>query len=117
MLRGTDVIAVSEQRLEVELIWSASTIIGESLVAFVHVDGPDGLVGQSDSIPGQGYWPTEYWPVNVMVGDRHVIELITNYESASHEIKVGLYEEGSRTRVPVFDVHGLEVGDVWTIGQ
>jgi len=117
MLRGAEVSVENERRLEIELLWSAAAKLDESLVAFVHVSGQDGLVGQSDSKPSQGNWPTEYWPVGVLVRDRHTIDLDQAYNNSDHEITVGLFEQSSRERLPLLDARGLVLGDVWTISS
>jgi hypothetical protein len=106
---------LDQQRLEVDLTWSTNRQLNQSLIAFVHVTGPVGLIGQSDSVPSQGYWPVAWWRPGLMIRDVHQIELTEAYQPGQHPILIGLYDASTRLRLPVFDRSGNSVGDTWLL--
>lgn len=110
-LRQADVSAVSANELAVTLYWEAETAVTENWTAFVHVLGPDGLVGQDDALPGVGLWPSSWWQPGIVLADRHLVTLAEPFDRTRHQIVVGLYDVATATRLPVYDQAGEQMGD------
>lgn len=115
-LRQAEVTRLDEATLQVDLYWTAATaMLQVELVAFVHVVGPDGLVGQHDALPAGGRWPHQWWQTNLIVQDRHVISLPEPYDAARHRIDVGLYDARTQVRLPVLAQDGKLIGYTWQL--
>lgn len=113
-------ILEEKQSIAVDLYWSALTTAADrpAVTVFVHVlDIQTGtLIGQSDTIPAQGYWPTEWWTNNLIVHDQHTIELTIPFDPDSHHVLVGLYPLGqSDARLSVVNDAGEPTSDTWRI--
>ena len=107
---------LSDDWLQVDVYWQAETALDEELVVFVHVVGPEGLVGQDDNPPAEGRWPKDWWRAGQIIRDRHTISLDEPYDPTKHQILVGLYERSTGIRLPVSDVTtGEPLGSSWTI--
>lgn len=119
-LHQAAIAPLDTHRLRVNLVWSTTAAIPESLVSFVHVrpkhaSAADGLVGQNDQPPAQGHWPTPWWQPGLYVADQHLLTLREPYDPARHEILIGLYVADTVTRLPVFFPDGLPAGDSWLL--
>lgn len=114
-LHQASVTALEDQRLDVDLTWSTGQQMAQPLIVFVHVVGPNGLIGQSDTVPSQGHWPTSWWRPGLMIEDTHQIDLTEAYQAPLHQILVGLYDANTRLRLQVFDKSGQPVGDTWLL--
>jgi hypothetical protein len=98
--------------LQVDLYWSTESGVNRPLVAFVHVVTEEGLAGQSDLPPGQGYWLPQWWRPGLIVQDRHMIHLAQPYESR-RQLLVGIYDDYTQQRLPVYTPAGTHLGDTW----
>lgn len=118
-LRGAEIKDSGAGQLLVDLYWSTDSALGDSLVTFVHVSekeiNPAGLVGQSDSIPSQGNWPTQWWRPGLIIHDQHIVNLDGSYDGNQHEVRVGLYKVDSRELLPLVDDTGTSIGDTWLL--
>lgn len=117
-LRGAEVKDSGAGQLLVDLYWSTDSALEDSLVTFVHVSeksAPPGLVGQSDSVPSQGNWPTQWWRPGLIIHDQHIVNLDGGYDGNQHEVRVGLYKVDSRELLPLVDDTGASIGDTWLL--
>jgi len=118
-LREAELTELSPMKLQIDLYWSADTGSEEPVVAFIHVvdqqDGSGSLIGQSDSIPSQGYWPRERWRPGLIIHDRHVIELETEFDKNEQQIRVGLYEANTLDNYALLGEDGLSNEDTWLL--
>ena len=88
-LRGAEISPLADGRLQVDLYWSLiSEKVNRQVVAFVHVIGPDGLIGQSDTVPGDGHWPAQWWRNGFIVADSRVLALDTPFEEEKYQMIV-----------------------------
>jgi 4-amino-4-deoxy-L-arabinose transferase-like glycosyltransferase len=114
-LHQAQVTAVAAEQLAVTLVWTADQPT-QSLVAFVHVLGDSGLIGQHDSPPGLGYWAASWWRPGLQLREQREIQLSQPYDPTQHSIVVGLYPAHSpEQRLPVWDPGGAVVGDGYTL--
>jgi hypothetical protein len=108
------------QTLTVDLYWSTPFPTGERpiVTVFVHVlDTQTGsLIGQSDTIPAHGFWPTDWWTKNLTIHDQHTIKLTIPFDSDSHHVLVGVYPVGQADkRLPILNKIGTPSSDTWRI--
>jgi hypothetical protein len=115
-LRHANVIELDEQPgLKIELYWSTTAMIDESLIVFVHLVGAEGIVAQSDTVPVQGTWPTESWQSGLILTDQHTIDLAGALDSGQYQIIVGFYHADTKERLAVYTAEGTPVGDTWLL--
>ena len=58
------------QRLNGTLEWQAVQTMDTDYTVFVQIVGPQGPIGQTDSQPRAGAYPTSYWEPGEVVADR-----------------------------------------------
>jgi 4-amino-4-deoxy-L-arabinose transferase-like glycosyltransferase len=113
-LRGAEISPLADGRLQVDLYWSlVSEGMDRQVVAFVHVIGSDGFIGQSDSVPGDGNWPVPWWRKGLIVADSRLLALDVPYEEEEHQVLIGLYDAITRENLPVLDQDGLPEREAW----
>ncbi|MFZ0548027.1 MAG: glycosyltransferase family 39 protein [Candidatus Promineifilaceae bacterium] len=115
-LRQANVIKSDyQQGLIVDLYWSTTEIVDTPLIVFVHLVGTNGIIAQSDTIPGQGTWPTEWWRPGIILHDQHIIDLADGTDPGQYQIVVGFYQADTKARLAVYDADGMPVGDTWLL--
>jgi hypothetical protein len=114
-LRHGIISSLDEDTLRVDLLWSTTSPEIRQLTSFVHVQGPTGLAGQSDSIPSQGTWPTTWWQPGLVIHDRHIVELDEKIGIMQPQIRVGLYNANTEENLPVANMEGEYIGDSWLL--
>jgi len=114
-LRDAKVSYLDSDAVQVDLYWSTTLQEERQLISFVHVLGPAGLIGQSDTIPSQGNWPSQWWRSGLIIHDQHVIHLDEKLENKQPQIRVGLYNAYSQDNLPVADVNGEPLGSSWLL--
>lgn len=73
----------------VSLVWSASQPIPEDYTVFVHfLDNRGRIIGQADSPPDGGKFPTSTWIAGDQIVDHHQIKRVVD---SAREVLVGLY--------------------------
>lgn len=115
------VVETEDGRLLVDLVWEMETAVSASseqaipdnLVVFVHVVGQDGLIAQSDTLPANGRWQSEWWQPGLYLRDRHEIVLPENATSTSYELHIGWYDAATQTRLPVTAADATPLGDLF----
>jgi len=115
-LRGYDwspAAARPGEKLTVELYWQALQPLPEDYSVFIHLtDDNDILQAQRDSYPAAGLWPTQDWPQNGIVVDRHELILPTVLPAPTAlRIDIGLYDFRTGQRL---QTNGQ---DFWTLGR
>ncbi len=112
-LVGYDLDAVSVdpgEKLCLTLYWRATAPLDEEYTVFVHLLSRDGsVVGQDDSAPVSGLYPTIYWQEGQIVGDRHCLEVHQGLHEDRYLLETGMYQPGTRKRLEVVDTSGTPV--------
>ncbi len=94
-------------RLELELLWSASEAIPDDYQIFVHlVDAAGQQVAYGDAPPRRGFWPTHLWRPGETVASEHVIPLPPDLPPGEYQLKVGMYDLEGSLRLAAFDATG-----------
>ncbi|MEM7111682.1 MAG: glycosyltransferase family 39 protein [Chloroflexota bacterium] len=102
----------------VDLTWGLGeeeTAVSPNLVAFVHVIGPDGLIAQFDSPPGQNLWRLDWWHPDLVVSEQREVSFTELLDPAQNQVFVGLYDNQTLERVPIVTRDGDFIGDQWQI--
>ncbi len=117
-LLRADLLELADDRLQVDVYWQLEMALDEELVAFVHVLGPAGLIGQHDAPPAEGRWPVSWWQTGQVIRDRHSVNLDQPYDEGQQQIQIGLYKAATGERLAVYDfATGEPLGTTWTIGS
>jgi hypothetical protein len=102
------------QTVIVSAQWRGLTPMTDDYTVFVHLLGPDGLVhGQVDMWPVQGTLPTTQWQVNTPITDRFEIRVPDDAPLGNYQVEVGWYLLATLDRLPVVDVAGVIINDVY----
>lgn len=115
-LGATDVRA--GDTLHLTLYWQALTKMNESYKVFTHLTDDRGRIwGQHDSIPANWSQPTTGWVKGEIVVDEHEITIKPDAPSGAYILAVGLYDEATGQRLPVYDAQGQLQGDKIVLGS
>jgi hypothetical protein len=68
---------------------------------FIHVVGPEGMLGQHDGPVGGGLWPMDRWQPGITIGEKYDIALSRPFEQARDRVQVGLYWPETGVRLPL----------------
>ncbi len=115
VLQEAVVTLPAADRVQVDLVWQGSAPAEAPLVVFVHVLDGDRLAGQDDTPPLQGAWSPAWWRPDLLLHDRHLLQLDSAFDPERHVVTVGLYDARTVTRLPVFDAAGNPAGDSWQL--
>jgi hypothetical protein len=98
--------------LDLTLTWQALAPLKEDYTVFVQVlDANDQIVGQIDSWPVQGTFPTSQWTPGQPVVDRYQVQLASELPSGPYRVQVGVYLLQTLRRLSVLDEAGTAVDD------
>lgn len=98
--------------LDLTLTWQALAPLTEDYTVFVQVlNSQDQIVGQVDSWPVQGTFPTSQWSSGEPIEDRYQVQLASELSPGVYRVQVGLYLLQTLRRLPVVDDMGTAVDD------
>jgi len=87
--------------LEITLYWIAEHPITATYQSFVHLVYPEGQIqSQSDHLNPGGF-PTDLWPTDRYVVDRHQLRIPDDAAAGSYLVSVGLFTLDTHARLPV----------------
>jgi 4-amino-4-deoxy-L-arabinose transferase-like glycosyltransferase len=103
-----------DEVVRVSLYWHALERMDEQYSVFIHLVDPDGRVlGQVDSYPGGGLYPTRQWSIGDVVEDVHWLWVRSRLETPIlAEVEVGLYVLSEYRNLPITDAQGRSIGRV-----
>ncbi len=103
-------------QLAVTLNWQSLATFEEDYTVFVQVlDAQDRIVGQVDSWPVQGTYPTSQWSAGETVTDPYLIQLDVELPSGEYRLQVGCYLLATLRRLPILNTVGIPIDDKVTI--
>ena len=114
-LRFAELTEADDGKIRVDLIWSTTDAVNDSVVSFVHLVEGDELITQSDTVPGSGYWPGAWWRPGLAILDTHIIEPREQYNEENQHIRIGLYDSISGTPYQVQDAGANPTGQSWIL--
>jgi 4-amino-4-deoxy-L-arabinose transferase-like glycosyltransferase len=92
--------SASQQEVALTLYWQAMREMDEYYTVFTHVVSADGtLVGQKDSWPRGGDYPTSLWKRGEVVKDEYLIPLAVDAGPGAYRVELGLYVRTSGERL------------------
>jgi len=98
--------------VELTLYWRALRPIDANYTVFVHLVDMEGKkLGQMDSEPLNGTYPTSVWPPSTVVRDKHVVPVAEDLVPDEYRLAVGLYELATMERLAAFDQAGTALAD------
>jgi hypothetical protein len=107
-----DLVPVPGGQFPIETTWQGLAPMSENYTVFVQVlDEQDRIVGQVDSWPVQGTFPTSQWQPGEIVRDPYIVQLSDDFQPGDFRVHVGLYLLGTLQRLPVIDDAGNPVDD------
>ena len=109
-------IVVQGHSVILSLYWRALAETEADFHVFVHV-GTDDPVAQVDSVPRCGERPTYRWQVGEEVVDRHLLIVREDAQAGVFPLWVGMYDIGTRHRLPVTEAQGTPLGDSLQLTQ
>ncbi|MGC9469748.1 MAG: 6-pyruvoyl-tetrahydropterin synthase-related protein [Anaerolineae bacterium] len=87
--------------LDVTPFWTAQRTVTKTYQSFVHLVYPEGeIVTQSDHLNPGGF-PTNLWPADRYVRDRHRLTIPEDLAPGTYLLSVGLYTLADNERLPV----------------
>jgi hypothetical protein len=99
-------------QLHLTLSWMGLTQMDEDYTFFVQLlDQNDGIVGQVDSWPVQGTYPTSQWKPGEEIHDPYVVQLDEQLPPGSYRLQVGGYLLATLRRIAVLGAEGHPVDD------
>jgi 4-amino-4-deoxy-L-arabinose transferase-like glycosyltransferase len=113
VLLGHEVKTESDGTLLVRLRWQATANIATDYTVFVHLVDGERILAQSDTWPGEGYYPTSWWRPGDVLLDEHRLALSEPYNPAHHQLQVGWYELQTMRHLPV--LKGGQAGDEYVV--
>jgi hypothetical protein len=98
--------------LPIDISWQSLTQMEEDFTVFVQVlDAEDKIVGQVDSWPLQGTFPTSQWQPGEFVEDPYLVQLDANVQPGQYRVIIGWYLLETLRRLPVINSDGTAVDD------
>ncbi len=95
-----------------KLYWRTLAEMEDSYKVFVHaLDEAGKMWGQRDSVPGDGTLPTTGWARGEVIEDSYEVEIEEGAPRGEYILAVGMYDETSMERLPVYDAAGVVQGD------
>jgi mannosyltransferase len=95
------------ENLSFTLYWQAMKPMDVSYTVFTHLLGPsDQVIGQKDSVPQDGAYPTTLWQPGDIVADSYTFTIDPNAPPGEYPIEIGMYRVETATRLPVTGADG-----------
>jgi 4-amino-4-deoxy-L-arabinose transferase-like glycosyltransferase len=105
----------TDQGLSVLLRWYAAQPLAEDYTIFVHYARDGQRLGQGDSQPADGHYPTSCWRAGELVNDQHTITLSEPPDPTRDQLFLGFYRPESDQRLDVLDQAGNPAGTYVTL--
>ncbi|MBC7263248.1 MAG: glycosyltransferase family 39 protein [Chloroflexi bacterium] len=104
--------------LEVTLYWQAQKEMERNYSVFVHLLAPGDLIlGQRDTYPGLGKFPTTLWKPGDTIRDTYALKVSpVALATEAAQVEVGLYTVETGQRLPAY-IEGKPVGDHVRFGE
>jgi 4-amino-4-deoxy-L-arabinose transferase-like glycosyltransferase len=88
--------------LRLTLYWRALSEMETSYTVFVHLlDDRNRIIGQRDSIPGNGALPTTGWATGEVITDTYEVPIPGNVPAGKYLLEVGMYDAATGKRLDV----------------
>lgn len=89
------------QNVRLVLYWQALREMDTPYTVFTHIIGPnETLVGQKDSWPRNGDYPTTLWVKGEVIRDEYLIPVSRQLPAGEYRLQIGLYHTETHERLP-----------------
>lgn len=122
-LRGYDVPlqVAAGHAIPITLHWEAlqTTHDERHLMTFIHIwqPGDAQALGQSDSVPGQGFAPTSIWRTGDRIVDKHVVTLHEKLAPGIYSLWAGMYDAQTGGRLSAVGEAGAYQHNLIPLGE
>jgi len=90
------------EELKIDFYWKAASPIENNYQVFAHLlDFRGNVIAQSDKL-NPGDFPTERWPVDKYVLDKHTIDIPAELASGEYRLGIGLWSADNGNRLEIF---------------
>jgi hypothetical protein len=90
------------QSLDLDLFWRADRVADQAYTVFVHlIDSTGQVIGNADSPPTQGLYPTNMWAVGETVRDRHSLQIPSSLAPGDYTVEIGMYLASTGARLAI----------------
>ncbi len=89
------------QVLDVTIYWNAQRPVTQTYQSFVHLVRPEGTIWRQSDTLNPGGFPTNLWPTDRYVSDKHRLTLPDDLPPGEYFLSVGLYTLHNSQRLPV----------------
>jgi hypothetical protein len=98
--------------VKVRLYWRSLKETDRDYTVFIHLIDEEGkLVGQRDSQPKEGHYPTSVWEEGEIILDEHYLSLPADTPKGEYHLILGLYLLETMERLPLFDREGTRLAN------
>jgi hypothetical protein len=94
------------------LSWQALERMDTDYTVFVQIVGVEGPIGQSDSQPRAGAYPTSYWEPGEIVADTFSVQVPYGRSAGQYRLIAGMYDVRTGKRLANRDSDYLDLGTV-----
>jgi 4-amino-4-deoxy-L-arabinose transferase-like glycosyltransferase len=110
-LKGYDITALDASVI-VTLTWTAKTPPPQDYSVFIHLMDENGdVIAQHDGPPVGGCYPTSWWLPGDSVTDPHILPLTVPLAANTVQLRVGMYDQITLTRLPAYNEKHLRLTD------
>jgi hypothetical protein len=100
------------------LIWECLGKFAADYTVYIHLADSDGRpVGQVDSQPLGGGYPTSFWDVGDLLADPYALEIPLDVPPGEYELRVGMYLVATGDRLSLLGPDGQILGDGISLGR
>ena len=106
----------SRGKVRVRLRWRATVPMSEDYTVFLHYLRNGELIGQADSRPAEGHYPTTRWNPGDVINDDHTVEGVDVALPDCDVLRFGFWQPESGTVLHLLDEAGAPAGDWIEVG-
>jgi len=107
---GATVIPQADGAVRVRLRWRATAPLAGEYAVFLHYWRDGQTVGQGDSPPAQGRYPTSLWQPGNVLNDDHIVPGVGRPQPGRDELVFGLWNPQTGEYLSVLDEAGTPAG-------
>jgi 4-amino-4-deoxy-L-arabinose transferase-like glycosyltransferase len=98
--------------LHLTLYWRALAEMDKSYTVFTHLlDSDSRILGQKDSVPGDGTLPTTSWVAGEIITDRYEIAVHSDAQPGRYVLEIGFYDADTGQRLPIVNQESQQLDD------
>ena len=112
-----DATPTAGELVRVRLGWRAEGVVARPYKLFAHLFDANGIVAQYDGQPVGELRPTTSWQVGERIVDQFAIQLPADVRPGMYQLRIGLYDEATQTRLTTAEGAEFWVGGEVRVGE